>query len=569
MTPQEKILAPGSDPAQPTIAQRLGHSALLSTTAMSAINVDEPNINKMARAIIENLPPHLIFRRDEQYLTIRQLPTQTDTGIYPIQTREMTARRLCSYLADYLIFQKGTGDKAKRVSLSKELAEKILAADVWYDRAAEIELILPVRLPIWGETVNGRRTIILAPVGYDPARQTYTAETLNYTTNTQRYTPAQLVTTWNRLMHTFPWGSESEQESAQVWKCGGGTIQGPCPATNRSACCCLALMLGQYCRLLVDDLMPIGIFNANQQGSGKSLLAWLCVAPVWGMAAGTAAPKNDEEMIKAIHAALLSRAPYHMLDDIPVLNNNTLNMVATSNEVTGRKLGGLDTFTARNHMQIFATGNSIGTSADVERRSLICDLFLATSALERNFKTPLTQKSLALPAWRADLLRFMHSMVMNWSDAGCPTLVQGSSKPTFETFASIVGSIMVHNGFASPFTPRQYVGAGGDLIGRTIKRLLAHIVTKVMGSTRTETYSIKKIVEISDAIELTQTITGGKSPHHSMGKRLEQYRGHILLDEEGRKFEFGKREESGRSCYTFTRLDFPQALDTSSTTPAE
>lgn len=543
----------------PTIAQRLGHSALLSTTAMAAINVDDPNINAIARAICENLPPHLIFRRDEQYLTVKQLPTQNQAGIYPVQTREMTSRRLCSYLADHLIFQKGTGDKAKRVSLSKELAEKILASDAWYDRAAEIELILPVRLPIWGETTNGHRTITLAPVGYDPTSRTYTAETLNYTTNCPRYTPAQLVTTWNKIMHTFPWGSESEAEASQVWRSGTTTIQGPCPSTNRSACVTLALMLGQYCRQLVDDLMPIGIFNANQQGSGKSLLAWLCIAPVWGMAAGTTAPKNDEEMIKAINAALLDRKPYHMLDDIPVLNNNTLNMVATSNEVTGRKLGGLDTFIAHNHLQIFATGNAIGTSADVERRSLICDLFLATSALERNFKTPLTKKSISTPAWRADLLRFMHSMVFNWADAGCPTLVPTSAKPTFESFATIIGSIMVHNGFLSPFTPRKYVGAGGDLIGRSIKRLLAHIVSNVLGDRRTETFSIRKIVEISDAIELTQTITGGKSPNHSMGKRLEQYRGHILTDEKGRKFEFGKREESGQSCYTFTLLDTPTA----------
>ena len=113
----------------PTIAQRLGHAALLSTTAMSAINVDDPNINHIARAIAENMPPYLIFRRDEQYLTVRQATMQNQAGIYPIQPREMTARRLCSFLGDYLIFQKGTGDKAKRVSLSKELAEKILASD--------------------------------------------------------------------------------------------------------------------------------------------------------------------------------------------------------------------------------------------------------------------------------------------------------------------------------------------------------------------------------------------------------------------------------------------------------
>lgn len=546
-----------NDQLKPTLAQRFGHAPLLADLGKPAINVNEPNLLTIARAVVENLPPRKIFRREGSFWTVTQTSKQNATGLYPVDVSEMTPGRLRTWLYDYLIFQKGEGDKAKAVQLPKQIAEAIMASDPWRYAMEELETVIPVRLPVWGApTDDGARTIELSPIGYNATTLTYTAETMNYTDACPQYTPAQCRAAWNNLMHTFPWGAESEHEQNQTWKLHCGTvIQGVQPATNRSACCCLALMLGQYCRLLIDDVMPIGIFNANQRGSGKSLLAWLCVAPVWGMAAGTPDCKSEDEANKALQAALLSRLPYYMLDDIPVLSSGTINMIATSNEVAGRRLGGLEFFTAKNKMQIFATGNNIGTSADVERRSLICDLFLATDAVKRKFATPLNKKALARPAWRADLLRFMFSLVKNWADAGCPVLVHGSEKPTFETFAETVGSILVHNGFLSPFRERRYSGSGGDLIGRTVTRLLAHIASNVMAADATsETFKLSKIVEIAEANDWLQTICGNKAPAHSMGKRLEHLRGMKLFDENGGAFEFGKRENAGQSAYTFSRI---------------
>lgn len=541
----------------PTLAQRLGHTPMHAETGKPAIDIADPNLYTVARAITENIPAHLIFRRGGKFVTVKQNTRQDGLGLYTVDVKEMTPSRMRTYLCEFLTFTKGTGDKAKATQMPKQIAEAVLTSDPWYDSTEELETVIPVRLPIWGEPKeDGTRTIELAKPGYNPATLTYTAETMNYTTEARQYTPATCRAAWDKLMCTFPWGAEDKNEANLLWKRHDGEIMsGPQPSQNRSACCCLALMLGQYCRLLVDDVMPIGIFNANQRGSGKSLLAWLCVAPVWGMAAGTPDCKNEDDAIKAIQAALISKEPYYMLDDIPVLSSGTINMVATTNEVGGRMLGGLETFRVRNKMQIFATGNNIGTSADVERRSLICDLFMATDAVKRKFKKPLRKKDLATPGWRADLLRLMLSMVRNWADAGCPELVSGSAKPTFETYAEVVGSIMVHNGFLSPFRERSYSGAGGDLIGRTLNRLLAYIVSHIMEKDSVaETFKLSKIVEIAEANDYLQTITGGKNPNNSMGKRLESLRGMRLYDEDGNPFEFGKREGAGQSSYTFTRL---------------
>ena len=548
-----------TDPEQvrkPTIGQRLGHTPLDAEIGKPAINIAEPNILTICSAVAENLPRHTLYRRSGKYVTINRSTTPDSYGLFHSSPQEMDKDRLRSWLYNHFIFQKGTGEKAKAAQLPKQLCSDILASDPWREATAPLEMLIPVRLPIWGPPAeNGTRTIKLAENGYHAPTFDYIDQELNYTTDARQYSPSSCRAAWNNLMHTFPWGSESDTEANQVWKTHAGTIMhGPQPATNRSACCCLALMLGQYCRLLVDDIMPIGIFNANQRGSGKSLLAWLCVAPVWGMAAGTADHKSEDDSIKALQSALLDYKGFYILDDIPVLSSGTINMIATSNEVEGRQLGDLKTFTTKNKMQIFATGNNIGTSADVERRALICDLFLATDAVKRKFKKPLNKKALAQPAWRADLLRLMWSMVQNWADAGCPSLVAGSDKPTFETFAEIIGSIMVHNGFQSPFTERKYSGAGGDLQGRTLNRMLAYIASHLMEGETAKTFTVKKLVEIADANEWLMTITGGKDPARSLGKRLESLRGQKLYDEDGLPFEFGKREAAGQSSYTFTKL---------------
>lgn len=565
---------------RPTQAERLGTTPLLESIGKPAVNVDDPNLLQVAQAIVQNIPPNVIFRRDNDYFTVTQSPTQDETGLYSVHVTRITPGRLRTWLCNHLMFYKGTGDKAKAIQMPKQLAETLMESDPWYWAMNELETVIPVLLPVWGPVEEGKRTITLSAPGYHPETRSYIAETLNYTANTPQYKPAACRKAWDSLMHTFPWGAESTGEQLQQWTIGGpstagepgaesgkpGVNIGPRPCTNRSACCCLALMLGQYCRLLIDDVMPIGIFNANQPGSAKSLLAWICVSPVWGMASGTPDPKSEDDAIKALQAAVLDKAAYYILDDIPVLASGTINMFATSNEVSGRRLGGLETFRARNKMQIFATGNNIGTSEDIERRALICDLFLATKAIKRTFSHVLNKKIVSEPAWRADLLRLMWSMVRNWADQGCPILVDNTAKPTFENFANVVGSIMLANGFQSPFRDRQYSGSGGDLIGRTVNRLLAYIAThRIPAGSTSATFKLSEIIEIAQANDWLNTIVGAaKSAAHSMGKRLESLRAQKLFDENGLPYEFGKREGAGQSSYTFTRLADPSQYNTQS-----
>lgn len=555
---------------QLTTAQRLG-SVPIDISRKAAVNINRTNINDVARDILQNLPPHTLFLRGGKYLTVDRSLTPTDGGFYTVDLREMDADRLCSWLQNHMLFCKGSGDEAKAVEMSTTQAKRILACDVIRNGTPELDEVAQIRMPIWSKTADGRRCVTLAESGYNPKNGVYTVETLNYTAAGTHYTPTQLQHCWISLMHSFPWRAESEAESRAEWTHKGTTHRGAHPVTNRSACACLATMLAQYCRYLFARA-PMAIFNANQPGSGKSLLAWFCIAPTWGMAAGTAMFKSEEEMTKTLNTTAKAHKPYLMLDDIPTLANNSVNAFATTPLWSGRDMGKDSEFTVRNNCQIIATGNGLNTTPDVERRSLIIDLFLEENALERPITNVLTKETFSTAGFRADMLGFLWSMVANWSDAGCPKLVAGTAKNTFEEFAETVGSIMVFNGFGNPFRERVTDGEGGDLIGRAITKLLAHITAEHMVDEAdtpltAKRFTLDDIMRISDTLGYTETITGGKEPRRSLGKKLTKLRGRRMVDDQGRAFYFGKGEDAASSFYTISLIDWENPNQTTETTP--
>ncbi len=534
-----------------THAQALGEQPV-DAARLPGINIATPSISTIARSIINNIPKDKLFRRKDSYVTITV--SQTSDGTRRVETRPMTANRLCSWLEDYVCFQSGSGDKIKKIMLGKPLAEKILASDILYERCPVLGELLPVRLPVWTKTRDGRRSVTLAKPGYDPASRAYTVETIDYLTGTpERYTPREIRQIWAKLTYEFPWRAEAEIENRACWKLGPDTIVGIDPTQNRSACCTLALMLGQYCRLLIGGMQPMGIFNANQAGSGKTLLAWLAITPVWGRPPASPTPKNEEELQKSLNAALIACKPYLLLDDIPSLANNTINMIATAPEISSRNLGSYESFFVENRMQILATGNGLSTTPDVERRSLIVDLFLEEEALGRKFSSPLRKEDLPHLGVRSDLLRFLWAMVQNWIAEGCPMTTDESAKASYESYAAVIGSIMKCNGFGNPFRARQTDGTGGDIIGRTLNAFLARVVGDVMyeaGET-TRTYNLDDLLALVDKYGYREQLCTSADPKKSLGKKLVNLRGRKLKDTRGRTYIFGRGESAGCSHYTF------------------
>ncbi len=526
-----------------TLNQRLG-AAPIDEPTLPIINLKGAVISDICRAIVGNLPtqPHALYRRGEStYVTIHiSTMTANDGTTQPtVKVRPMTPNRLCTWLERYMVFAHGSGEDAKPTALNKQMAEKILACDIIQDAVPEIREIANVRLPRWHtDPATGKRTIRLAPAGYDAATRIYTATTLDYADELPtQFSPTVLRRVWANLVKDYPFRAEYPAEEQA----------GVSPITNRSACAALALMIGQYTRYLHARL-PMAIINGNQPGTGKTLLAWMTLAVTWGVIPGSPCPQDDDEMTKVLNASVLEGAPFIVFDDIPKLASPIINMFATSPTIRGRILGTGTSFTAPNNCQIVATGNGLNTTPDVERRSLIIDLFCEENATTRQLATPTQKEAFSDLKWRAQMLTFCAALVANWAAKGCPFTTPATAKPSFETFAQVVGSILTANGFGDPFRPRITDGEGGDLIGRALEKLVAHIAG--MMDTPTETYRIDKILEFCNELGYTETITNGKDAKKSLGRYLRRLRGRRLTDTKGRPFIFGKGEDSASSIYT-------------------
>lgn len=565
---------------QLTPAQMLGEDPL-EEVSLPMLNVKMP-VSALCVSVVKNMPhtPE-IFRRKDTYVTVHTEMRRNRWGMKSTETftREMTISRLITYIEKFMAFRNGAEEKSPRTSLGKAKAEIIMSSDAWYNAIPELREVANVRLPIW-VTRNGKRSIELAPVGYDPETKIFTADCVPYTNSPEALdslSPEECRLFWQDCVSGYPFYIEDEEdrrhaaavESAFRTRRDAAAAAGveftECEdhlqrvdvCRNRSACVTLAAMLGQYCRHLVDRA-PMLIVNANQPGTGKSHLAWYVLSPTWGTPPGSPCPTDDAEMSKVLTSALMEGAPFYMFDDIPSLNSSTINLFATSSTYRARLLASNKTVTLDNRCQLIATGNALTMTPDIERRSLIVDLWLGKRASERKFKEIVAKEDFAEPSKRAALLTFLAAMVHNWVKVGMPITVSGNDKPSFESFAQVVGSIMLANGFANPFRARNSELAGGDLIGRTLELLLAHLAMEIPSGRATYTFNLRHFEALAIRKGWKEILTGNKKDFgRSMGRRLIAYRNRTFPDAKGRPFIFGKGEDAGSSNYTFVRTFVP------------
>lgn len=535
---------------QPSAAAELTDGQILGYTPATAPKLPTVNFRlcdaALCRAVAANLPPDSLYRMDDTYLTIEHESRVDQKGetVRCLVRRPMSAARFCSWIEGHMRFRSSADPEAAAVSLNKATAEKILASDALRAAVPPIREICDVRLPVWGPEADGRRTIRLAPVGYDPATRIYTADSVPWDSS-KAYPPQSIAKSLHHILHEFPW---SEEEGFM---------------RSRSVACFIAFMAGQFARHLIDR-HPLVLFNANQPGSGKTLLACLGLSPTVGNPDITPFSKDDESLRKMLFSQLLAHAPYVLIDDLTTLTSPTINQFATSSTITDRLLGGNAMMRAENRMQIIGTGNNLATTQDVERRALIIDLFVREKATERDIERPLSAYLFARPAWRAGMLQALWSLTKAWADAGCPDLVKGTAMPSFESFAEVAGSITVNAGFISPFTKRETVTEGGDMRGRTLEMLLAAIAGSILPAQEggphtglTMEFKVAEILETAAEQGWDDIVTTGKDKAKSLGQQLRKLRGRIFRDTLGRRFEFGRRKEAACSTYPFRIISEP------------
>jgi hypothetical protein len=318
----------------------------------------------------------------------------------------------------------------------------------------------------------------------------------------------------------------------------------------------LAAMIGTYCHGLFPEgtAKPLVIFNANQPGAGKSILARVTLCPVHGWIPEGGKPDSESELEKVLDSAAMARKPFLLLDDVANLRSQALNRFITSPVHECRRMHSQALMTAPKTCQVFATGNALSITEDLERRALIIDLFEAGKATDKKIAKgkEITSEWLAMPATRARFLAALWAIVREWRDEGMK--MGGGRKPSFERWAAVIGGVLSFApSLADPFAARKVL-SGGDESTRALERVLA-IVAGRYESGDTPRPDTAEILAAAEAEDLAEAITGfAKDAKKSLGWRLKRIRGRQFTDTRGRLFEFGKRDLGAGASYPITYL---------------
>jgi hypothetical protein len=173
----------------------------------------------------------------------------------------------------------------------------------------------------------------------------------------------------------------------------------------------LALLLLPFVREYIGDgSTPLHVALAPNFGSGKTWLAQACLMPGCGLVAATPNAASEEEWRKRITATLLAGRPAVLLDNLSgVLNTGAFAAALTSGTWTDRVLGE----SREVHLPIrnmwVATGNNLGLSPELTRRTVAC------------FLDPGTVR----PADR-DRKAFRHPNLLQWAEENRRELVEAA-----------------------------------------------------------------------------------------------------------------------------------------------
>lgn len=498
-------------------AAELGVNTLPPVTAAAGPPVVDPRapIGILAAELGRCLRKGNIFRRGGDVVTVDEATGAVDL-VTPVAFPSMAE--------ESVVFARTDGERFTVTSVSAELSAKVLAARQFKRELRELRGVNTVALPVWA---NAEQTAIrfLEP-GYDDSTGFFTIDTLPY----DRDGCPDTARRWLMEVYAeFPWGE-------------GGALE-----ENRSFGVHMAAHFAVYARLLLlSGPRPAFLYNANQPGSGKTMLAKMALAPVFGPVAGQSMPKDEAELGKQLATAAMEGRPYLFFDNIAArLSSAALENFLTSPLVSGRVLSQSRGFTAPNMAQLFLTANSATTSPDMARRVLAVDLFCRVEAVSRKFARLITEAWLFRDETRREFLEAMAVLTRFWSEQGCPRST-GHTLASFEDFSAIVGGFCQTCRFADPVQP-------GDVVTDETSqawRLLLTGLSEGVPSGESHAYTVDELIARAEELEILDLLTGmAKDPRKSFGQRLRKWKGRVFTGRDGREFTFGNRRQNSGQTY--------------------
>jgi hypothetical protein len=530
-----------------------GVEALAKTAGIALVEDDGAptvlygdDLNEMARRLGEIAARLDIFRQNGDIVFFRHDGTR----------ERMTGRIFRTWINQHVVigrrFDKEDGT-LKPSTLKVEDASTVLECDEFLRGVRQIEAVNHVRLPV----IRPDGSLELLPWGYDGQTKAYTIEGgIDY----DEHMDIAAARGWiKRVYGGFPFQDE------------------------RSISVQVASLLALYIKHLPggQGLRPGFLWLANKPQSGKSLLAKSALYPVLGSAAA-AKMKKREDLDKELEAFARAAVPYIFLDNVyGGIESASIDQMLTSEESTGRAMGGHGLFTAKNTALLVVTGNNLELNADAERRFLIVDLFEKGDPNDRKMEEEdiLDDPTMRSEEWRATMLAVCCAFVRHWDAMQRPkaTILKGS----FEHFSRVLGGIVEAAGYEPPCQPAIIPDAINP-DKADFAQLMAAVVEE-MEDAKSKDFSIQELCRIARAIGVFEPQVGTmeegrqlvmkidkieaehrgavvdrgemhKSQSTSFGARLKKEVGqHLKI--RGITVEFGKREQSRKSTWSIRILD--------------
>lgn len=387
-------------------------------------------LSQMAQQVGMVMAEEEMFSREGVPVLVDQ-----DTG----HMQGVTAQKLRSELERWLVFWKGkagTDDKGEStthrlaVSMTVDVARGLLEATDFTSRLRQISRVNKVRMPV----IRADGKVELLPDGYDEQSGVYTLKSGLKINEEMTLEAAQAVFT--HYLKEFPFEDK------------------------RSLAVAITAMVSLYgtCMLPPEAARMGFVWRSNDRGGGKSLSAQMAIVAPFGLPATTDI-RDRNKLAESLDSAALQCEPYLFFDNLEgTVKNTMLDNFITAPARRVRLFHTQKTVEAVASTVLLFTGNNLEVSPDIDRRTLLCRLFVREFDLTtRHIENPINVVKLMQPAVRAEMLSAMWALVRNWHAKGQPKASTEDKanyrRPSFEEWSEVFGGIVQAAGYGNPLIP--------------------------------------------------------------------------------------------------------------------
>ncbi|ALG14473.1 hypothetical protein AOZ06_01590 [Kibdelosporangium phytohabitans] len=427
----------------------------------------------------------------------------------PLTVSVLRPPLLASLLAEHTTVISDKGEESPK----REVLAAVLARQAWPG-------LPPLRRIISTPVLRPNGTLLQVP-GYDPATGFYLTTTATplqpvpETPTTEQVNDAHRFLL-DKFLADFPWREEADRANY------------------------IALLITPIIRPFTRALSPFAIVDATMPGSGKTILT-SCVGLLVGQRVLTWTD-SEEELRKSITTVLADSVGAVVFDNLVeghTVNSAVLARLVTERTWADRRLGTNSAAVYDNDRLWLATGNNIHTGGDMASRTVWVrlDPNCPRPEARTGFTIPNLDSWILDPANRAEVLRHVLTLILDWTAHGAPLSDAVPEMRQFTRWARYVGGFLEHHGIpgflANADAGRELDEEGGEWRAFLLRWRTLH------GDTRLTAAELRQTAELdpfgNDPWQGTFPTTSRGQPltPRALGKRLSgqkgRWRGDVVL----------------------------------------